>query len=238
MIKAALFDVFGTCVDWRTGVADFVRPMLIERELPTDNAEKIADAWRQLYDPAMAHVRDGRRPYVTLDVIQRENLDIVLHELGLEEHFDDEHRNHLNGAWEALPAWDDTQETLEILKQNMPIAACSNGSQTMMRILAQYAGLNWSMICGADTGRNFKPHSDVYLKSCAAMGADPAETLMVACHADDLDAAASFGLKTAFFPCPKEWGPSEYITESNPDRFDFYAVDFPTLAEQIIVASK
>ncbi|MEL6202171.1 MAG: haloacid dehalogenase type II [Pseudomonadota bacterium] len=234
MIKAALFDVFGTCVDWRSGVADFVHPFLNDRGLKPNLAEQITDEWRKQYDPSMARVRDGERSYVTLDIIQLENLDTVLERLGVSKSFTAEDRKQLNEAWEHLPAWPDTVGALANLKQELPIAACSNGSKPMMERLASHAGLSWSMICGADTGKNFKPHRDVYLNSCKAMGTKPAETIMVACHADDLDAAAAFGLKTAYFPRPTEWGTAAFEPEQNSDRFDFSAATLSTLIDDIL----
>ena len=43
--KAVLFDVFGTVVDWRTGVAAAVRRFADEQGLEVD-ADAFADAWR------------------------------------------------------------------------------------------------------------------------------------------------------------------------------------------------
>ncbi|MEO0542501.1 MAG: haloacid dehalogenase type II [Pseudomonadota bacterium] len=234
MIKAALFDVFGTCVDWRSGATAFVRPFVEKRGLRASMAEQIADAWRKLYEPSMARVRDGDRPYVTLDIIQRENLDIVLDSLDISDLFDDKERYQLNLAWEHLPAWPDTVDALNSLKDSIPIAACSNGSKPMMQRLAAYANLPWSMICGADTGQNYKPHPDVYYNSCAALGTAPHETVMVACHTDDLDAAASFGLKTAYFPRPTEWGEGTFKADPDIGRFDFSAATMSALIDDIV----
>ena len=41
-VRALVFDVFGTVVDWRAGVAREVR-----RLLPGVDAEAFADAWRE-----------------------------------------------------------------------------------------------------------------------------------------------------------------------------------------------
>lgn len=237
MIKAALFDVFGTCVDWRSGVADYVRPLLVSHDLDPGLAEQIADDWRRLYDPSMARVRDGERPYVALEVIQRENLDRVLDGLAIAHRLKDDARDQLNRAWEHLPAWPDTIDALERLKEKIPIAACSNGSKSMMERLAARTNLPWSMILGAATGQNFKPHRDVYLKSCAALSTKPAETLMVACHPDDLDAAASLGLKTAYFPRAHEWGDVPFEADPNAKRFTLSAPTISALVDEIVKAA-
>ena len=63
MIKALIFDVFGTCVDWRNSVAHEV-----EIAFPGIDSLAFADAWRAEYDPAMRRIREGGRGYVARDV--------------------------------------------------------------------------------------------------------------------------------------------------------------------------
>ena len=45
-VRALVFDVFGTLVDWRGGVAREVAPFLRRYEVACDPAE-FADAWRR-----------------------------------------------------------------------------------------------------------------------------------------------------------------------------------------------
>jgi 2-haloacid dehalogenase len=81
-VKAVLFDVFGTCVDWRSGVARDVALAAARLGLSVD-AHAFADAWRGRYQPAMEEVRSGRRPWTILDVLHRESLDALLPKFGL-----------------------------------------------------------------------------------------------------------------------------------------------------------
>lgn len=82
-IKALLFDVFGTLVDWRAGVAREAESLLKPRGHALDwNA--FADAWRDQYQPAMEEVRSGRIPYTKLDVLHRRTLQKILPRFGLE----------------------------------------------------------------------------------------------------------------------------------------------------------
>jgi 2-haloacid dehalogenase len=76
-IEALIFDVFGTCVDWRTGVAREVAEATVRKGLAVDSLA-FADSWRGRYQPAMEAIRSERRPYVDLDVLHRENLDFTL----------------------------------------------------------------------------------------------------------------------------------------------------------------
>ncbi|MGI9391254.1 MAG: haloacid dehalogenase type II, partial [Boseongicola sp.] len=90
---ALIFDVFGTCVDWRTSIAREVATAL-----PDVDAIAFAHAWRGEYQPAMERIRVGNRGYVALDDLHLENLHRVL------EMFDVQSADPiaLNRAWEKL----------------------------------------------------------------------------------------------------------------------------------------
>ena len=188
-MRALLFDVFGTCVDWRTSVAREAAAL----GLP---GERVADAWRARYQPQLETVRSGAREWVPLDVLHREALDDVLAELGLELREAD--RDALTLAWHCLDPWPDTVEGLTRLKERFVIAPCSNGHIAQSVNLAKYAKLPWDAILGAEIARAYKPDPRVYLQSAYALGLEPYEVCMVAAHRQDLQAAADVGLSTAF----------------------------------------
>ena len=82
-VRAYVFDVFGTVVDWRSGVARDAAPFLARHGAGHVDPGAFADAWRRRYAPAMEAVRSGLRPFVRLDVLHRENLDATVAEFGL-----------------------------------------------------------------------------------------------------------------------------------------------------------
>src|SRR3954471_7524494 len=65
-VKALFFDVFGTLVDWRAGVAREAERILKPRGHALDWFA-FADAWRGEYQPGMEEVRSGRMPFSKLD---------------------------------------------------------------------------------------------------------------------------------------------------------------------------
>lgn len=67
------FDVVGTIVDWRSGVARAADPFLEEHGLDVDPLD-FADEWRSLYQPAMQRVRSGERPWVKLYVLNTSSI--------------------------------------------------------------------------------------------------------------------------------------------------------------------
>ena len=147
-MRALFFDVFGTCVDWRSSV----RRELAQRGLP----EAIADEWRGLYQPQMETVRSGQREWVNLDVLHREALDLILDRHGLAVDDPDE----LNRAWHRLDPWPDTVPGLTALKREHIIAPCSNGHIALIVNMAKHAGLPWDVVLGAEVAHAYKPDPD------------------------------------------------------------------------------
>jgi len=206
-VKALLFDVFGTVVDWRTStireLSGFGRGRGLDRDWTA-----FADRWRSLYQPAMEEVRAGRRPWANLDTLHRESLETLLAEFdmrGLAAHEVD----HLNRAWHRLDPWPDAVGGLRRLKTRYVIGPLSNGNVALLTNMAKRAGLPWDVILGAEVARAYKPMPECYKRNAEILGLAPAEVMLVAAHNDDLAAAAAVGYRTAFVARPGEHGPHQ-----------------------------
>jgi 2-haloacid dehalogenase len=204
-IRALVFDVFGTLVDWRGSIAREVQALLAPRGVTADWLA-FADAWRAQYQPAMEEVRSGQIPFSKLDVLHRRNLEVVLSDLGIRD-LDEATKVQLNLAWHRLDAWPDVAPGLQRLRARFRLAPCSNGNISLMVDLARRNGLPWDAILGAEVARDYKPKAIVYQSAAAAFDCTPHEVLMVAAHSSDLAAAAQAGLRTAFVARPDEKGP-------------------------------
>ena len=204
-IKALLFDVFGTLVDWRTSIAKEAEAILSPLGVAIDWSS-FADAWRGQYQSAMDEVRSGRLPFTKLDVLHRRNLDVILREFALDG-IDEPTRGHLNLAWHRLDAWPDVTPGLDRLRARYRLAPCSNGNISLMVDLARRNHFPWDAILGAEIARDYKPKPVVYLTAAAAFDCAADEAMMVAAHTSDLAAAARAGLHTAFVARPDEAGP-------------------------------
>ena len=212
-VKALFFDVFGTLVDWRTGISRDARSVLAPLGATLD-WEAFADAWREEYQPAMEEVRAGRLPFSKLDVLHRRNLDRVLERFGL-AHLRESARRELNLAWHRLDAWPDTTPGLARLRTRFRLAPCSNGNISIMADLARRNGWTWDAIVGAELARDYKPKPVVYLTAAEAFDCAPQDTMMVAAHSSDLAAAAATGMRTAFVARPDELGPGKGATKAS-----------------------
>jgi 2-haloacid dehalogenase len=225
------FDVFGTVVDWRSGVARAAAPFLQRHGIEVD-PQVFADEWRSLYQPSMQQVRSGSRPWVKLDVLNRENLGQVLSRHGVEPgDIPEPELKELNRAWERLDAWPDAVEGLTRLKRRFAIGPISNGHIAGMLNLAKFAGLPWDVILGAEIARSYKPQPETYLKSVDAVGLEPAQAGMVAAHNGDLVAARALGLRTIFVRRPHEHGPGQTIDLVAEHDWDVIAGDLIEVAD-------
>lgn len=231
-VQALVFDVFGTVVDWRSGVARDATPFLA-RYAPTADPAAFADAWRRRYSPAMEEVRSGRRPFVRLDVLHRENLEAALVEFGIGRGaVPSPELDALTLAWHKLDPWPDSVPGLARLKRRFIIAPLSNGNIRLMLDMAKRAGLPWDAILGAEVAQAYKPTPEAYLRTAEALMLEPGQVCLVAAHNDDLAGARRCGLRTAFIPRPTEHGPRQTIDLRPEDDWDIIARDLEELAGQ------
>jgi 2-haloacid dehalogenase len=203
--KALFFDVFGTLVDWRSGVAREAERILGPLGHRLDWLA-FADAWRDQYQPGMEEVRSGRIPFSKLDVLHRHNLERILPRFGISA-LTEEVARCLNLAWHKLDAWPDVPGGLTRLKRRSLLAPVSNGNISLMVDLARRNNLPWDAILGAETAGDYKPKPRVYLAACEAFDLAPGDCMMVAAHTNDLLAAAKCGLRTGHIARPDEKGP-------------------------------
>jgi 2-haloacid dehalogenase len=229
-VKACLFDVFGTVVDWRSSVSADLAAFAREKRLPGIDWVEFAMQWRKLYQPSMEEVRSGRRAWTILDVLHRESLVKLIERYRIAGLSGDE-IDHMNRAWHRLEPWPDAVQGLQRLKRKFIIAPCSNGNIALMVNLAKHSGLPWDAILGAETAGAYKPMPQAYLSACRHLGLAPPAVLMVAAHNADLKAAKGQGLRTAFVPRPTEYGPGQTTDlAADPACVDLPVADFAGLA--------
>ncbi len=232
-IKACLFDVFGTVVDWRTSVSRELASFFKQKGVAGVDPVEFAMEWRKLYQPSLEEVRSGRRAWTILDVLHRESLEKLLHRYAISKLSDGE-VDELSRAWHRLDPWPDAVPGLSRLKKKLVIAPCSNGNIALMVNLAKRAGLPWDCVLGAETARAYKPMPEAYLASCGQLGLAPREVMMVAAHNGDLKAAKAQGLATAFVPRPKEYGPEQKSDlAADPSCVDLPVASLVELAERL-----
>ncbi|MGC9271174.1 haloacid dehalogenase type II [Acidiphilium sp.] len=229
--RAVLFDVFGTLVDWRGSVIAGLSAFGAARAITADWAE-IADSWRRAYRPSMDRVRRGAVPWTLLDDLHRDALMDIARRHGIGP-LDDEDCTQLVQLWHRLVSWPDVVSGLDRIKRIAIIGPLSNGHLALQVALAKRNGFAWDVTFGSDLFRHYKPDPEVYLGACDLLALPPDQVMLAAAHNDDLAAAASFGLQTAFIARPAEHGPATGDRAKPSGPWTFIASSVDDLAAQL-----
>ena len=221
------FDVFGTVVDWHSGIAREVQALR-----PAVNGDAFALAWRAGYQPAMRRVMSGELGWTLIDALHRLILDQILEPFGMSD-LSEAEKQHLNQAWHRLDPWPDVVAGLMRLKTRHTICTLSNGNLGLLTNMAKRAGLPWDCILSAEVFRAYKPDPATYLGVARVFDLVPAQVMLVAAHHDDLAAARACGLQTAYIERPFEFGLAHPKDISPEPANTWHAQDFSALAEQL-----
>src|SRR5713101_4115683 len=231
-IKALAFDVFGTVVDYRGTIIREGERLNRAKGLSVDWGQ-FADAWRAHYRPSMDRVMRGELPWTTLDTLHRLSLNDLLSEFQLDDHFNEDEREHLNRVWHRLQPWPDAIPGLTHLRKRFVLATLSNGNVALLVNMAKYSALPWDCILSAELVQAYKPDPRVYQMAVNLLGLRSHEVMMVAAHQEDLHAAQAQGMQAAFVPRPLEQGPA-HLPDLTPDPlFEVVVTDFMDLAQQL-----
>lgn len=220
-IHALLFDIFGTTVDWHSGMIENARKLGAERGVDAD-WKGLIEEWRAHYKPAIKPVREGKRPWIDFDQIHREELDKIVGKYGAKA-LSEADRDVLTRGWRYLRAWPDVVPALYRLKKHFILGPLSNGTTRQLIETARWAGLPWDVVFGADMFRTYKPDPKVYLGAVELLGLQPENVLMVAAHSEDLEAAQKYGLRTCFVRRPTEDAAANGTFDHTVDDFEHLA---------------
>src|SRR3954468_7941119 len=210
-LRALLFDVFGTLVDWRSSTvgaaADAGRRAGVDADWTA-----VVDDWRRAYPPALEQAR-AEPVWRDLDSLQAETLDDVLARHGIA--LPPGEREGLVRGWHRLRPWPDTVAGMERLRTGLVTATLSNGHVALLGDLIRFGGWRVAAVLSAELAASYKPDAAVYLRGAQLLGCAPREVGMVAAHAGDLTAAAGVGLRPLSVRRPEEWGTG--VAEEPPD---------------------
>lgn len=221
------FDVFGTVVDWHSGVAREVDAL----QLGVDGGE-FALAWRAGYQPAMRRVMSGELGWTRLDELHRMMLEQVLRDFNI-THLSEDQLRHLTKVWHRLDPWPDAVAGLTRLKSRFTICTLSNGNIGLLTNMAKHGGLPWDCVLSAEVFRAYKPSPDAYLGVARTFDLAPEQVMLVAAHHDDLAGARQCGLQTAYIERPNEFGRTKPKDVSPRADNSYHARDFLHLAQQL-----
>ena len=233
IVKACVFDTFGTVVDWRSSVIAEVTNWGKAKGIEINWVE-FTDRWRLGYRPTMDRVRKGEIPWTNLDDLHRMILEDLLRLYKIEG-VNEEEKVTLAHVWRRLNPWPGSVEGLTRIKRKYIISPMSNGNLALMTSLAKFAGLPWDVILGSDIARHYKPDREVYMSAPFYLDLKPEEVMMCAAHVGDLQAARDCGLRTGFIARPNEFGGGHVGVpdKAKPGDFDVVSQSIVDLAQQM-----
>jgi 2-haloacid dehalogenase len=218
--RVLFFDVFGTVVDWRSGILGACRAVSDRTGISADWAA-VTDDWRRAYPAAMLAAR-GRPEWQNLDQLQTRTLGEVLARHGVD--LPPAERADLVRAWRRLPPWPDSRAGLDRLSRTFTTATLSNGHVALLVDLLKFGALHVDAVLSAELVQSYKPDAVVYHRAAELMECPPEEAGMVAAHGSDLEAAAAVGFRPVFVRRSQEWGPDSAATPP-PDLPGLLVVD-------------
>jgi 2-haloacid dehalogenase len=224
-VRALVFDVFGTLVDWRTSIAR----VFAAAGIGGDPSE-LADDWRSRYAPALEESNRGQRAAGTLDELHGATLDELLAARGLPP-VDAPTKAQLVRGWHELDPWPDVREGLELLRRDRVTATLSNGHVALLVDLARHGDLRFDCVLSAELAHVYKPAVEAYQTAARLLGVQPHELMLVAAHPWDLEGARAAGLRTAFLDRQLEYGPGSPARED--PHADESAGDLLELAQRL-----
>ncbi|KAF2402297.1 haloacid dehalogenase [Trichodelitschia bisporula] len=220
--RALLFDVFGTCVDWRStvtnGLADACHvalnsptssiPSAVRLRatgLTSEDWGKLAQEWRNTYKQfTKALASDSSIPWKSVDHHHLDALGELLTAWQLEGLWTPEEVHDLSLIWHRLNPWPDSSAGIAALCTKFQTCTLSNGNLSLLQDLKKHANLDFTHVFSAELFNSYKPSPAVYLGAAEKLGCAPAECVMVAAHLADLKAAKACGFRTVYVERPLE----------------------------------
>jgi 2-haloacid dehalogenase len=233
-IEVLVHDVFGTVVDWRSAVTADGEALGARLGITGVDWQRFVDDWRGTYGPSMNRVRNGELPWTDLDVLHRMGLDLLLTRFGIADALSEAEKAWFNLTWHRLRPWPDSLPGLTRIKTRFIIATLSNGTARLLTDMAKHCRLPWDAVLGSDLVRHYKPDAEMYRAAIQLLGSgDPGSVMMVAAHNNDLLAASTHGMKTAFVGRPYEYGIEQSDDVQAEHEFTYVATDLEDLADQL-----
>ncbi|RMZ83438.1 hypothetical protein DV737_g1536, partial [Chaetothyriales sp. CBS 132003] len=218
--KALLTDVFGTVVDWRGTVVNYLT-LAAQKALHATSAStpgatreatarvswpEFAQRWRESYYHFTRSYDPDKGPFKSVDQHHLDALIELVQDYKIQGLWTDDQLKEISMIWHALDPWPDSSRGLNILSGQFVTATLSNGNTALLSDLAKHGNLKYAHLFGAEDFKAYKPHPSVYLGAAERLGLEPRQCALVAAHLGDLAAARRCGYQTIYIDRPGEEG--------------------------------
>lgn len=200
-LKAAFFDLMGTCLDWHSSVVS-----VFPSDVPAKAAASIAIAWRIQWFAENMHSPNEtptKQPLGKVKSTLHSAFDHVLERPEFEQYkslFDDAALAAVVEAMRNQRAWKDTAPALHSLKHDLGLEVylLVNGTTRMQLDNLKSSGLVFDMMFTSELLGSFKPDKRAYELALGQVQLKPEEVVMVAAHEDDVRGAKASGMKAIY----------------------------------------
>ncbi|KAF1930238.1 haloacid dehalogenase [Didymella exigua CBS 183.55] len=220
--RALFFDVFGTCLDWRTTVVRELeaqahvalnsataslasRVRLTASDMTTERWGSFAQQWRDGYKKFTRQLAsDPTMPWKSVDEHHLESLKQLVNDWQIGGLWNDEELRAISLIWHRLEPWADSSLGVSMLNKLFYTCTLSNGNLSLLDDLRTYSTIPFTHIFSAELFGTYKPSPRVYLGAAERLQLPPSECVMVAAHLNDLKAAKENGLRAVYVERPGE----------------------------------
>ncbi|TRM68140.1 HAD-like domain-containing protein [Schizophyllum amplum] len=194
--KVVLFDLMGTCVDWKSSIVAALEECPHTPGIHPNDYPQLAADWRAGFCRILA-LSGQQSP--DIDDIHRDVLDGLLADRGVSE--DDwslELRARLVSAWHHQLPWSDTVDGLRRISEKHPTVVLANGTTRLQLDIVRSAGIHVDALFSSKLLGFTKPDRRIYEKALEMLECAPEEAVMIAAHSYDLRAASKLGIRTIY----------------------------------------
>jgi len=198
-ISALVFDVIGTCCDPITPIAEACAAHVAaspDAFLKAKDWMRFARDWMSAVDQVI-HDLAAKGECPPLAQIHRSTLMDLLVRDGITE-WDTAVQQDVIDAWSKMRAWKDTTAGLDALRTKYTTCALSNASARNLVESNKANSMIFDITLPSNVTGQYKPHPEAYQSAIRAVQFEPHQAAMVAAHANDLEGAASQGLRTIY----------------------------------------
>lgn len=189
-IRACVFDVYGTLLDFNAAVEK-------RRNRIGEKTDELSALWRRK-QLEYSWLRSLMGHHIDFWQVTVDALGYSCEALGIA---DDDLQQDLMSLYRELDCYPEVPATLNTLRNaGLAIAVLSNGAPEMLEEGLQKAGIRdqFDVLLSAEIVKTYKPHPSVYMTAIDAGGFEREEILFLSANGWDIAGAAAFGFPTAW----------------------------------------
>ena len=148
-IKVLTFDCYGTLIDWETGIAGALSPLLAKHGVTIDSKTIL-----QMY--AKHELAERNKPYQSYRILLRNIVSSIFSEFDLKA--SDNEQDFLPQSIKSWPPFTDTVESLTFLQKKYKLGVISNIDNDLFEISNSKMQIPFSWIVTAEQAQSYKPN--------------------------------------------------------------------------------